>query len=345
MSMERGHLDLRSLLDRRALAVAGVLMLGLLAVAATPQLLGPEVRGAFGRLENAHRGWLWFAGTAFVAALVANGWAWRAAVALAGGDVARGQAVARYGIGSLVNAAAPARLGDAVRVALFSRVLPPRDRLWTAGGVFTAIGAARALCLAGLVVYSSASGVLPRWPVAVLVALVVVAVAVSVRSRRSLARTHASHLLDAFRGLGRSPAQGARVVAWIAVATACRIAGVAAVAAALGVRAPVAAAVLLVPVLDLAGLLPLTPGNLGITSGAVAMALQSHGIGLTTALSASIALHALESAASIGVGLTGALYLAQGESPSVRRWALRVGGAAACLALAGFVSVAFLDLV
>jgi uncharacterized membrane protein YbhN (UPF0104 family) len=345
MSMERGHLDVRSLLDRRALAAAGVLMLGLLAVATMPQLLGPDVRGALGRLENAHRGWLWFAGTAFVATLVANGCAWRAALALAGGDISRGQAVARYGIGSLVNSAAPARLGDAVRIALFSRALPSRDRLWRAGGVFTAIGAARALCLGGLVVYASASGVLPRWPVAVLAALVVLAVAASVRSRRSFARTHVSHLLDAFRGLGRSPAQGARVVAWIAVATGCRIAGVAAVAAALGVRAPVAAAVLLVPALDLAGLLPLTPGNLGISSGAVAMALQSHGIGLTTALSASMGIHALETAASIGVGLSGALYIAQDGSPSVRRWAVRAAGATACLAFAGLVGVAVLDLV
>jgi uncharacterized membrane protein YbhN (UPF0104 family) len=345
MSMERGHLDLRALLDRRAFAAAGVLMLCLLAVAATPQLLGPEVRGAFGRLEDAHRGRLWIAGLAFVGALVANGWAWRSALALAGGHVSRGQAVARYGIGSLVNAAAPARLGDAVRIALFARVIPSRDRLWTAGGVFTAVGAARALCLAGLVVYASASGALPRWPVLVLAGLVAGAVVVAVRSRRSPARTHVSHLLDAFRGLGRSPAQGARVVAWVALATACRIAGIAAIASALGVRAPLAAAVLLVPVLDLASTLPLTPGNLGVSSGAVAMAFQSHGIGLTMALSTSIGLHALESAASIAVGLAGALYLAQDGSPAVRRWALRAAGATACLAFAGVVSVAVLDLV
>jgi uncharacterized membrane protein YbhN (UPF0104 family) len=343
--VKRASIELGSLVDRRFAAAAGVVTLTLLAVAATPQLLGPDVRGAFGHLESAQAHWLWVGGFAFAVALVANGWAWRAALALCGGRLSRTQAVARYGIGSLVNAATPARLGDAVRIALFSRSLPSRDRLWTTGGVFTTIGAARALCLGVLGVYATASGVLPGWPLLVIALVLAIATIASVLARHRRIGTGAAHLLDAFRGLARSPLQGARVVLWIGLATAARVVAVTAVAAALGLHSPLEAAVLVVPALDLAGLVPLTPGNLGISSTAVAMALQGHGVGLTVALSASIAIHALETCASIAIGLSGALYLAQAHSPAVRRWTLRVAGATASVALAAMLGLTVLDLV
>jgi uncharacterized membrane protein YbhN (UPF0104 family) len=257
-----------------------------------------------------------------------------AALRLCGGELSRVDACARYGAGSLVNSLTPARLGDVVRIALFSRALPGRDRLWTTGGAFAALGAARALALGVLLVAASAVGALPVWPLLGVLAVVAAAAAVSlgVRDRRAAGRV--AHLLDAFRELGRRPAASAPLVGWIGVATCARVAGATASAAALGVEQPLHAALLIVPALDLAGLVPLTPGNVGVASGAVAIALQGIGLDLTTALSVGIALHAAETLAGLGFGLAGLLWLASGALGGARLWALRLAGGAGALALA-----------
>jgi uncharacterized membrane protein YbhN (UPF0104 family) len=334
--VDLSELQLGSRVGRRGVAVAGALCAVLLAVAALPQLLGPEVRRAFAGLEQARPAWLWFAAACFVGALVCNACAWRATVLLCGGRIGRLASVACYGIGSLVNSAVPARVGDAVRIALFSRAFDAderSERLWTTGGVFSAIGAARALCLGSVVVVAVAAGALPVWPVLALGALVLAAAAATFFARRHGAERAAAHVLDAFRALGRSPARGARTLLWIALATVARLLGVAAIASALGVRSPVKAPVIIVPALDLAGIVPLTPGNVGIGSGTVAMALQARGIGLTEALTAAIALHAVETAASIGIGGAGILFLTRFRSPAARFRVVALAGAAASIAL------------
>src|SRR5205809_493718 len=166
---------------RHALVVAGIVCVVLLAVAATPQLLGSDVRRAFGGLEHARPVWLWAAAVGFLGALLCNAWVWRSAIRLCGGRIDRVRAVACYGVGSL----------------------------------------------------------------------------------------------------GQSPAGGARIVGWVAAATVARVGGTAAIAAALGVSDPVLAALIIVPTLDLTTVIPLTPGNIGIGTGTVAVALQARGVDLT----------------------------------------------------------------
>src|SRR5919198_82247 len=126
---------------RRTLVSAGTVCVALLAVAATPQLLGSDVRGAFVGLEHARPIWLWAAAVGFLGALLCNAWVWRSAIQLCGGRIDRVRSVACYGVGSLVNTALPARVGDAARIALFSRSFGrARDRYWTTGSVFRALG-------------------------------------------------------------------------------------------------------------------------------------------------------------------------------------------------------------
>ena len=119
--MDLSELGLLSRFGGRGLALAGGLCGLLLAVAATPRLLGPEVRQAFDGLERAQPAWLWLAAVCFVAALLANALAWRATIRLCGGEIGRLASIACYGVGSLVNSAAPARIGDAVRIGLLNR--------------------------------------------------------------------------------------------------------------------------------------------------------------------------------------------------------------------------------
>src|SRR5262245_10802494 len=169
----------------RLFFAATALTLALLAVAFVPELLGSEVRRALAGLSSARPVWLWLAGVCFLCSLVGTAGAWRSAIGLVAGRMGWLDAGARYGMGSLVNSFAPARLGDLARVALFSRALDGDDRLWQAGGSLAVVGAARALVLAVLVVAGSIAGALPLWPVLVLIAVTGVAAlaAVATRSR------------------------------------------------------------------------------------------------------------------------------------------------------------------
>src|SRR5438045_6670028 len=107
MAMDLSELRRDSCLGRRALALAGLAVAVVLVVAATPQLLGPDVRNAVDGLERAQPAWLWLAGASFVGALLCNAWAWRTTILLCGGRIGWLSSAAAYGIGSLANSAAP----------------------------------------------------------------------------------------------------------------------------------------------------------------------------------------------------------------------------------------------
>ncbi|MBA3348335.1 MAG: flippase-like domain-containing protein, partial [Actinobacteria bacterium] len=276
--------------------------------------------------------WLWLAAISFATALVASGCAWRSALGRCGGELGRADASARYGVGSLVNAVAPAKLGSAVRFALYSRALPGDGKLWTTGGVAASIGAARSIWLAVLLAFAAGSGVLPAWPLAVVAAVLAIVVAVAYVSRDSRPSARVAHVLDAFRALGRCPRAAAQLIGWVGLAAAGRVGAATAIAAAFGIEQPLLAALLVVPALDLAGILPLTPGNIGIASAAVGFALHAHGATSGVAMSAGIAFAAVETVTSLAFGAGSVLYLAAG-APGARRWSLAAAGATACLGL------------
>jgi hypothetical protein len=230
------------------------------------------------------------------------GWLWVAAAAFGAGLVCSGcawraathlpdrvDACARYGVGSLVNSLAPAHAGDAVRLALFAKASPD-SRLLTAGKALAGVGIARLACT-GVLLLATLK------PVALLLLFVV-------------------------------PVLG-RVPAWVTAATVARVGAAAAVAAAVGIPSPFLIALLVVPAIDLAGLVPITPGNIGLKSGAIALALQAQGVDLTTALSTGIAFHAVETLVGLSFGSASALYLSRVPVP---RWA--IGGATAVVAAA-----------
>jgi uncharacterized membrane protein YbhN (UPF0104 family) len=312
----------KGLVDRRTIAAAGLATVALVVVAATPQLLGSKVGAALDSVGQAQPGMLWLGAIGFLVSLFGTAGSWRLAIRLCGGELSLGDANARFGIGSIVNTFVPARAGDAVRIALFSRALPNRERLWTTGGAFAALSAARALVLALLVVCAAVVGAVPLWPVLVLLGIVAVAVAVAWFARGRRAQTRFAHVLDAFRALGHDPRAAVRLAAWIVLSMLGQLAAATAIGASLGVQKPFLAALMIVPTLSLAGLLPITPGNVGVTSGAVAMALQTHGISWTAAIAAGIAYHAVETGTSLLYGSGGALYLAGGTSTGLRRWLL-----------------------
>jgi uncharacterized membrane protein YbhN (UPF0104 family) len=275
-------------LGRRGALFAGAGLLVVLTAAATPQLLGDQVGEALSGLSAASPLPLALAGAAFALALVCSAFAWRSALAGCG-RLGRGDAVARYGAGSLVNSLAPAHVGDAVRLALFAQAVDADRKLLRTGGALAGVGLMRCLITGLLALWVGLAAGLPVLPAAVLVALA------------------ATLLVPALLTHRLSPS----VAGWVTGAAVARIAATWAVCATLGIDSPLAAALVIVPAVDLAGLMPLTPGNLGVKSGAIAVALQTQGVDMTTALTAGIALHAVETAVGLTVGAASALYLAR----------------------------------
>jgi hypothetical protein len=70
---------------------------------------------------------------------------------------------------------------------------------------------------------------------------------------------------------------------------------------------PIGAALAIVPALELAALLPLTPANIGLASAAAAVALHARGLPMSEAVQAGIVLHVVETAAGIAYGTVSAL--------------------------------------
>ena len=334
----------RSVGDWWSLAAAGLSLLAIASLVAVPGLLGRPFTGAVSTLSGAHPLWLWASGGAFGLALVCSACAWRSALGLCGGRIGRLEAGARYGVGSLVNSLLPGQPGGAVRVALFSRALGGSERLWAASGILAAIGAARALLLAVLVLAAVGSGVLPAWTALALAGVGCAAVVVCAWAGRRKPRAHRlARAFDVFRAVGRSPSAAVPVLGWLVCSVGARVLAVAAVAAALGVRAPIAAALVIVPALSVAAFASLTPAGIGVTSGAVALVLHARGADATTALAAGIALNAVETAAGLTLGIASGLLLAF-PSPAARRLTLTSAAACACftvvLGVGGFANLA-----
>ena len=310
--------------------------------AAFPGPAREHLSGAMGALRGADPRWLGLAALGFAAAFGCTVGAWTAAFRAAGGRICPRQAASRLGIGSLVNCFAPAKLGDAVKVALCSKAIDAPGRLWTAGGVYAAISAARCLALAALVVVAAAAGALPWWPVLVLCAFVGALAAAGTLSGR-LHHPRIAQLVEGLAALERSPRAMATLLAWTFAMAAARVGATVAVAASLGLPHPLLAALVILPALDVASAFPITPGAVGIGSGAVAVALAGRGIGMPDALGTGIAMQAIESVVSITAGSLGILYLAQAR-PAYRRWTLRLATAGTSIAFAALLSAHVFDL-
>jgi uncharacterized membrane protein YbhN (UPF0104 family) len=328
-------------LKARHLAAA-VLSLGVLVlVAASPQLLGNQVRHGLDGLHQAAPVWLWIAAAGFVLSLVASGTAWRAGLRSCGGAIGVTDASARYGLGCLVNSVSPLKIGTALRVGLYSRALHDDGRLWTSGGICTAICAAQTFWLMILVAIAAAAGVVPAWPLALLACGLVAAGAAIWVARHSRPARRFAHVLDAFRAIGTCPRTAGALLGWTGVAAATRIAAGASLAAAFGLPHPIALAFLIVPAVELASFLPLTPANIGVAAAAVAFVLRSQGVDGDVALATGIAFSAVETISSLAFGSAGALYLATGSS-LVRPRLAALAAAVACAGVAGAFSLTVL---
>ena len=321
-------------LPRRRLAIGA--LLGGLALASA-WLLGfhPRLGSVAAGLASARPAPLWFAGVGFAAAIVCSAGAWRSAFGRCGARIDAVQAASWYGTGSLANSLAPARVGDVIRGTLFARALPGSDRAWTAAGALAAVGAARTVVLAVLVAAGTAAGLLPVWPIVVLTCVIAFVAAACVVAKKTRPLARVTRLVQTVRAFPRSPSAAAALVLWAGGATAAKLAATTAVAFSLGIHSPFTVALVIVPTLELAALAPVTPGNVGVASGAITVALRSRGVALDSALELGIAVHAAELLAGLGFGLLSALVLTGPQVVRENRWKVAGVAVAVCVAATG----------
>jgi uncharacterized membrane protein YbhN (UPF0104 family) len=328
----RVHLTLRHALS------AGITLAALIVLCASPGLLGDRIRTAVSGVAAAPPGPLWGAAACFVLTNVCAALAWRVALRACGTPLTAVDAAARYCVGSGVNAVAPLHAGSAARLALFARLTD--GGVWTVGGAAAAVGAIRGLWLVALVASGSAMGALPAWPLFGLGGAAIGAAALALLARRFSWPRRAAHVLDAFRELRRSPRDLATVAGWSLAGVGAKLGAAAAVAGALGVAQPLHAAVVIVAAVEVAAIMPLTPGNVGVASAAVALALSARGIDSHLGLSVGIAFGAVEWLTGLGVGVAGGLALSRHRfSPRLVLAASAAGAWAVAMAFGATVLV------
>jgi uncharacterized membrane protein YbhN (UPF0104 family) len=294
-------------------------------------------------LAGADRRWLLVALVGFVVSLAATAAGWRATLTVCGGRLSRVDACARYGAGSLVNTFLPARLGEAVRVGLFSKAFGHEQdgRALLAVGALGAVTAADSLTQSLVVGTGAVVGPVPVWSVAVLASLVTCVMGVAIVVARRFRTGRLARALGVFRALSESPGRALWVFGWLGVATVARLVAAIAVAASLGIANPVEAGVVICAVVIVATALPLLPGNVGVTSGAIVLALHAQGVPVVLAVSAGLVFHAVELLAGIVFGIAGTLALVPYRSMAVRRLSLGLGGLLGVGLFAASVGIAF----
>jgi len=299
--------------------------------------LTAAVASGFGDLRGADPRLLAIAGVGFLCSGLASAAAWHRGLFVCGARLARWEVIRRYAAGSFANALAPAQAGEAVRVALLSRAMRSDGAVFTTMGVAAAVSIARVAVVALLFTLTLGFDRSLLWLALLLLIVAIVAVAVRVIGPQ-LGWRRARHALDVVRGLKADPRAAAELFGWLVLGTAGKVFAAACAAQALGVPHPVAAAFVIVPTLELVGFLPLTPGNIGLTSAAVALTLRGHGVPAAQAVGVGIAVHAVETLVGVVFGGACALSLATWTPGRTRRVVGAAGlavliGAAASIAL------------
>jgi uncharacterized membrane protein YbhN (UPF0104 family) len=271
---------------RRVLLSVSCLVLAVVVAAVVWPLIGPPIAHAAEGLGRIRLELILLAGALFAAAPVSCGLAWYDAIQRAGGRIGRLDACARYGVGSFVNSVAPAHLGDMVRAVLLLEKLPAGGRRrivpW-----FGVIQGARIAALVALAIAAALPGLLALLALLIPGALVVAT-------------------------LGRGTT---RLVLLAFLSPLAKAAAIAVVLVGLDVGSPLDA-LAVVPALELAALLPLTPGNVGVAAAAASGALFAQGLAMSAAVQAGLALHAIETAAGLTYGTASALAWLAGLGPA-----------------------------
>jgi uncharacterized protein (TIRG00374 family) len=259
-----------------------------------------------------------------LASVVARAIAWRTVINQAMPEPHPGNMLvfSAFSVGLFANAVLPGRIGELARVAVLTRKLPRRRGVWATlvGTVFAhrVFDLVPVVLLIGYVVLTAK---IPSWAITSLVVFVGVGSLLFTFAFVSARRPHVAkvdHLggmrrivTMARQGLGvmRSPLRTLLAILFQIAGWMCQLLAVWAAMRAFDIHAPLAAAGVVLLLMNVATVFPLWPGNVGLTQIAIATPLNSsYGVAYAHGVAYGFGLQAIEACVGIGVGL---LFLAR----------------------------------
>ncbi|GIU93985.1 MAG: hypothetical protein KatS3mg012_0442 [Gaiellaceae bacterium] len=223
-----------------------------------------------------------------------------------------------FGVGLLANAVVPGRIGELARVATLRRHLPeaPSGTSATLVGTVVAHRLFDLVPATILVVWVLLTAEVPHWAVVGLLittgvgfALFALAWLGAKRQQRPIVRDGASslrHLIGMARqGLTvlKAPLPLAGAVLLQCLGWLMQLFAVYATMQAFSMDVPLPAAGLVLCLMNVAMIVPLWPGNVGLVQAAVALPLRNYGVAYPVGFAFGLALQGLEVAVGVGLGL------------------------------------------
>jgi uncharacterized membrane protein YbhN (UPF0104 family) len=221
-----------------------------------------------------------------------------------------------FSIGLLANATLPGRVGELARVAVLTRHMPRLAGAWaTLVGTVFAHRAFDVIPAALLVAWVLAAAEIPEWAVTSLAILFTIGGALLVFALLT-ARHHDKEQLDgldaarrlwtmARLGLGvmHRPAAAAAAIVFQLIGWICQLLAVWTAMKAFGIDVELAAAGLVLVLMNMAAIIPLWPGNVGLLQVAIATPLVGYGIPYAQGFAFGLGLQVIEASVGIGFGL------------------------------------------
>lgn len=296
----------------------GVVVAALAGAAAAVYWGGPdwsEVGDAFRAVE-----WQWLAAAIGLnlVSVVARAFAWATVIdeAVPPPHPRFVHVFSAFSIGLLANATMPGRVGELARVAVLTRHMPGLRGAWaTLVGTVFAHRAFDFIPAAMLVVWVLLAAELPHWAVTSLAILFSIGGALLLLALVSARHHDRSHLdsSDAARrlvtmarhGLGvmHRPAAAAAAIVFQLIGWLCQLFAVWLAMKAFSIDVELAAAGLVLVLMNLATIIPLWPGNVGLLQVAIATPLVGYGVPYAKGFAFGLGLQIVEASVGIGFGL------------------------------------------
>lgn len=223
-----------------------------------------------------------------------------------------------FGVGLLANAVIPGRLGELARVATLRRHLPdaPHGTSATLVGTVFAHRLFDLVPASILVIWVLLTAEVPHWAVVSFMIAALVGFALFTMAFLGARRHNRPVMSEGMGGvrhligMGRVglsvlnapvPLAGAiflQCLGWLMQLLAVYVA-----MQAFEIDAPLPAAGLVLVLMNIATIVPLWPGNVGLVQAAVALPLRNYGVAYATGFAYGIVLQAIEMATGVGLGL------------------------------------------
>jgi uncharacterized protein (TIRG00374 family) len=299
---------------------AALVACGAAGVAALFVFHGPH----WGQVGHALRGMNWWWAVAAVGinlgSAIVRGMSWRTVLVQATSEPHPRllDIFSAFFIGIFANGVLPGRVGEVARVGVLMRRMPERERpgLWPA--LLGSVVAHRILEVfpsVALIVWVLAAAKIPHWArtslwavlgVACGFMLLGIALATRHEAGRSIGRSRIRAILERVReGLGvlRRPGPALVAVGYQTAAWLLQLGAVWVALLAFHIHEPLIAAGAVLALMNVALILPLWPGNVGLQQAAIALPLTAYGVAYSRGFAYGIALQAIESSVGYAGGL------------------------------------------